>query len=274
MAFPKQRDLEVPLLQVIDELGGSARPQDIYPLVAVRCPGLTEEEQEQRLEHSPSARKWWNLVQWVRQSLVAAGEIDGATRGVWKLTAKGQARLSGEDNPPLNGKREQIVSLRDLANQSRDEVKARLLMELKQLTPTGFEHFCKELLEQLGFREMKVTKRSGDGGIDGFGTFRQGAVSINAAFQAKKFDENPVSRPDIDKLRGAIQGEFDHGVFITTSRFTKEAREASYKTGAITILLLDGESITEMMVERGIGVHKQPVYLYDVAAEFFDFESE
>lgn len=53
MAFPKQRDLEVPLLQVIDELGGSARPQDIYPLIAVRCPGLTQEEQEQRLEHSP-----------------------------------------------------------------------------------------------------------------------------------------------------------------------------------------------------------------------------
>ena len=93
-------------------------------------------------------------------------------------------------------------------------------------------------------------------------------------FQAKKWDEAPVRRPDIDKLRGAIQGEFDHGVFITTSRFTKEATEASYKTGAITILLLDGESITETMVERGIGVQKQPVYLYDVASEFFDFDSE
>ena len=56
------------------------------------------------------------------------------------------------------------------------------------------------------------------------------------------------------------------------SRFTKEAREASYKKGAITILLLDGEAIAELMIERGIGVVRQPVYLYEIASEFFDFD--
>jgi restriction system protein len=73
-------------------------------------------------------------------------------------------------------------------------------------------------------------------------------------------------------LRGALQGEFDHGVFITTSRFTKDATEASYKKGAITILLLDGDAVAELMLERGIGVVKRPLHLYEVDDDFFDFD--
>ena len=121
---------------------------------------------------------------------------------------------------------------------------------------------------------MTVTGRGADGGIDGDGDFRQGAVSIRSAFQAKRWKENPVRRPEIDKFRGAIQGDYDHGVFLTTSRFTKDATEASYKKGAITILLLDGQAIAELIIERGIGVVRQPVYLYEIADDFFTFESE
>jgi restriction system protein len=168
--------------------------------------------------------------------------------------------------------REQETTLRDLSNQSRDDAKARLLNQLRDLTPTGFERFCMELLQQLGYRNVAVTKRTGDGGIDGYGDFRQGAVSIKSAFQAKRWADTPVGRPDIDRLRGAIQGEYDHGVFITTSRFTPDAREASFRKGAISILLLDGDAITELMLDRGIGVIRQPVYLYEIAADFFEFE--
>ena len=131
-----------------------------------------------------------------------------------------------------------------------------------------------ELLQQLGYRDVAVTRRSGDGGIDGHGDFQQGAVSIKSAFQAKKWTDTPVGRPDIDKLRGAIQGDYDHGVFITTSRFTREAEAASYKKGAISILLLDGDSLVDLMLDRGIGVVKQPLYLYEISDEFFDFENQ
>lgn len=275
MAFPRQSEVEVPLLQVLKDIGGSAKPKDIYPRVAVYFPGLTQDELEQRLESYPSTRKWWNLVQWVRQRLVDSGEIDGATRGIWRITQLGISRLSAgnvkmvEVETPARG-----VTLRDLANQSRDAAKARVLTELKQLTPTGFEHFCMELLQQLGYRNVAVTKRSGDGGIDGYGDFRQGAVSIKSAFQAKRWSETAVGRPDIDRLRGAIQGDYDHGVFITTSRFSKEAEAASYKKGAISVLLLDGGAIAELMLERGIGVRREPVYMYEVSSDFFDFGSE
>lgn len=293
MAFPKQSDVDLPLLETLRKLGGSAKPQDVYPIVAEYFPELTEDDLEQRLESYPSTRKWWNLVQWVRQRLVDSGEIDGSTRGVWKISEKGISRLSGAETPAVasasstpKGTSAQTgadahkpslpqleLTLRDLANRSRDEAKARVLSELKQLSPHGFELFCMELLQQLGYRNVAVTKRSGDGGIDGYGDFRQGAVSIKSAFQAKRWVDAPVGRPEIDKLRGAIQGDYDHGVFITTSRFSKEAEAASYKKGAISVLLLDGQAIAELMVERGIGVRREPVYLYEVASDFFDFDS-
>jgi len=273
MSFPKQRDIEVPLLRAIEQLGGEAEPRDVYPLVAEYFPELTEDDREQRLESSPSTRKRWNLVQWARQTLVEAGQTDGSVRGIWKLTDGGRKRLGSSDATPERAGQEE-VSLRDLSNASRDAVKARLLEEMKSLTPTAFERFCMELLEQLGYKSVSVTSRGADGGVDGFGDFRQGAVSIKSAFQAKRWTSNPVGRPEIDKLRGAIQGDYDHGVFITTSRFSRDAEAASYKKGAITILLLDGEAIADLMVDRGIGVTREPVYLYDIDVNFFEFDDE
>lgn len=274
MPFPKQSEVVIPLLKVLADCGGSAKPRDIYPRVASHFPDLTVEEQELRLESSPGTRKWWNLVQWVRQDLVQAGHLDGSTRGVWKLTDKGRQLVLGDGTRRTPATASLAASLRDLVNHNRDEAKTRLLTELKNLSPTAFEHFCRELLQQLGFRSVNVTRRTADGGIDGYGDFRQGAVSIKSAFQAKRWAANPVRRPEIDKLRGAIQGDYDHGVFLTTSRFTRDARDASYKKGAITILLLDGEAIAELMLERGIGVVRQPVYLYEIADDFFNFEAE
>jgi hypothetical protein len=53
--FSEQAEIEVPLLDALVELGGEARPRDIYPLVANRFPHLTPEEQEEQLENCPSS---------------------------------------------------------------------------------------------------------------------------------------------------------------------------------------------------------------------------
>jgi restriction endonuclease Mrr len=282
LPFPKQAEIEVPLLEALVELGGEGRPRDIYPRVAKRFPNLTEEEQEERLENYPSTRKWSNLVQWIRQRLVDVGQIDGSQRGIWKITAAGRARLqaaSASSVAPLTGPGSLVAavpasSLRDLVNANVQEIKSRLVSELRDLTPRAFEHFCKEFLGHLGYRSVEVTRRSQDGGIDGYGNFRQGAISIRSAFQAKRWTDDPVGRPDIDRFRGAIQGEYDHGVFLTTSRFSKDAKDASYRKGAITILLLDGPAIADLLVERGLGVRRLPVHLLDIDEEFFDIEEE
>ena len=108
--------------------------------------------------------------------------------------------------------------------------------------------------------------------LDGHGQFWQGVVTIRSAFQAKRWNQNPVSRPEIDKFRGAIQGDYDHGVFLTTGRFTKDAEAASIKKGAITLMLLDGEAIAATMIQFGIGVTRRLIQLLDINPEFSQFE--
>jgi restriction system protein len=276
MAFPKQFDIELPLLQTIQELGGSGKPKVIYPRVAKLFPQLTEEDLIAKLPSSPSTFKWHNLVQWCRQGLIDKGELDGSTRGIWKLTQKGKDRLKPTSNSTpaaeLFVAAAQNVTLKDLIYQNEAEVKNRIIAELKTLKAKEFEQFCSSLLQLLGYQELKVTTGGPDGGIDGHGQFRQGVVTIRSAFQAKRWNQNPVGRPEIDKFRGAIQGDFDHGVFLTTGRFTKDAEAASIKKGAITLLLLDGDAIAETMVKFGIGVTKRPIQLLDIDPEFFRFE--
>lgn len=275
MPYPRQVEIEIPLLQVLAELGGASPPREVYGRVAKYFPSLTSEELEERLPNYPSTRKWTNLVQWVRQRLVDSGDIDGSERGVWKISQAGRQRtLSVAQNKLPETVRFQQPTLRDIVNQNRDETKARLITEMQQLSARAFEHFCRELLTQLGFRSVEVTRASQDGGIDGFGDFRQGVISIRSAFQAKRWTDAAVGRPEIDRFRGAIQGEFDHGVFLTTSRFSRDAIQASFRKGAITILLLDGPAIAELLLERGLGVRKSPLFLYDVDSEFFDIDDE
>jgi restriction system protein len=277
MSFPTQKQIEVPLLQVLAQLGGAAKPQQVYPRVAEFFPELTKEDLDERLPSNSTTVKWWNLVQWARQRLVEDGGIDGSTRGVWKLTDKGRGMLGSA--APNHVKTEAVAqrvhaNLKDLVYENRQAMVKRIITELNGLTPGGFEHFCLSLLEGLGYESVMVTGKSGDGGIDGYGDYRQGIVKIKSAFQAKRWKQTPVGRPEIDKFRGAIQGDYDHGLFLTTNTITKDAQQASVKKGAITVLLLDGNAIANHMISSGIGVRKEPVFLMDVDDDFFTFERD
>jgi hypothetical protein len=76
MSFPKQSEIELPLLRTLQELGGKAEPKELYPKLAEIFPQLTEEDLTARLPSSPSTFRWHNLVQWSRQKLVEKDEID------------------------------------------------------------------------------------------------------------------------------------------------------------------------------------------------------
>jgi restriction system protein len=275
MAFPKQHEVEMPLLRTLVELGGEAKPQSVYPHVTKQFKSLlTEEDLAARLPSSPSTFKWHNLVQWVRQRLVDRGDIDGATRGLWRISDQGRKRLLDSAGTKTRHKAElfeDVVNLRDLVDQHETEVKKRIVSDLKALRPSEFEQFCKSFLRLLGYQRLEVTNDGADGGIDGHGLFRQGVVTMRSAFQAKRWSDNPVGRPEIDRFRGAIQGAFDHGVYLTTSRFTRDAEAASIKSGAVPLLLLDGAAIAETMIRSGIGVISRPVMMHEIDASFFRF---
>ena len=146
--------------------------------------------------------------------------------------------------------------------------------QLKRLTPSEFEYFSMMLLKAYGFDEMTVTKKSRDGGIDGYGSLKVGLASLKVAFQSKRWNKNSVGRPDISQFRGDIQGRYEQGYFFTTSTFTSEAQNASFQTGAVPIILVDCELILDLMIEKQLGIEIDNLPLYRNALDLVVAELE
>lgn len=157
-----------------------------------------------------------------------------------------------------------LRQLKDLHRRHRELTKERILRDLKKLSPAAFEKFAKRILDVYGFEETRVTRVTSDGGIDGFGKLKVGIAHMRVAFQCKRWVESNVGRPEIDKFRGAIQGDYEQGIFFTTARFATGAKAISIKGGAVPVVLIDGPAMVELMIEKTFGVEREtlPVYTY------------
>jgi len=73
--------------------------------------------------------------------------------------------------------------------------------------------------------------------------------------QAKCWDNTTVSRPEIQKFAGALQGHRARkGIFITTSTFTKDAHDYVSRIDS-KIVLIDGNQLAQLMIDFNIGVN-------------------
>ncbi len=160
-----------------------------------------------------------------------------------------------------------FTDLKELHRKYVQNFRRDLLKHLKQLSPAAFEEFAKKLMTAYGFKKMEVTKPSRDGGIDGFGELKIGLASMKVAFECKRWNRNTVGRPKISQFRGDIQGKYQQGIYFTTSTFSKEAKEASFQAGAVPIILLDGFSIVDMMIEKQFGVEVEEIPVYSNALD-------
>lgn len=164
------------------------------------------------------------------------------------------------------------ASLREIQNlheQYVAQLKERVISDLRRLPPAAFETFAKELLEVYGFEDTHVTQVSGDGGIDGYGKLKVGLAHLNVAFQCKRWTKGNIQRTEIDKFRGASQGDFEQGIFFATTSFSQGAIDASIKRGAVPIVLIDSKAIVDLMVEKQFGIQAEslviPTYALDLA---------
>lgn len=279
MPIPTQAELYFPLLRALANAGGEAKPSDLYDQLAHLFPDMTEDERAEELKAGHNVFN--NRVQWVRQRLVNDGHLDGSTRGIWRLTESGREILSQNvepvqanghlpkpNQPTITSSLSNQPSLSQLVNRHEAEVRSEVLQRLTSVDPTRFEQISGELLRALGFRDVVVTAHSSDGGIDGHGKLRLGIVTINAAFQSKRWAQS-VGRPAVDAFRGATQGKFEQAVFLTTSTFTEGARAESVRPGCIPIVMLDGTAIVDLMLQHGVGVRLRPLTLANIDEEFF-----
>jgi restriction system protein len=162
-----------------------------------------------------------------------------------------------------------LRSLQELHEKYTGLLRERLSTELRKLPPASFELFAKSLLEVYGFEDTRVTQVTRDGGIDGFGKLRVGLAHLNVAFQCKRWTKSNIQRTEIDKFRGASQGEYEQGIFFATTSFSPGAIAASVKRGAIPIVLIDLAQIVDLMIDKRFGVQIEslqiPTYALDLA---------
>lgn len=157
-------------------------------------------------------------------------------------------------------------------NKQTSDLAEQLLTKLRSTDPYQFEHMMVTLLSNMGYKgtdgQSLVTQKSNDGGIDGI--INQDPLGLQTIYvQVKRYAENNViGSPEIDSFSGALRRKrADRGVFITTSSFTSGARQAAKQ---LNIALVDGEMLTNLMIQYKVGVQIRQVYeLYDIDDDFF-----
>lgn len=138
-----------------------------------------------------------------------------------------------------------------------------LLQRIKSCSPSFFEQLVIDVLVTMGYGGTRkdagrAVGRSGDGGIDGI--INEDRLGLGVIYVQAKRWESVVGRPEIQKFAGALQGQrAKKGIFITTSSFTREAREYASLIDT-KIILLDGERLADLMISYNVGVNTQVIY--------------
>ncbi len=133
-----------------------------------------------------------------------------------------------------------------------------------------------ELLVKMGYGGSRkdagqAIGRSGDEGIDGI--IKEDRLGLDIIYvQAKRWGNTVVGRPEIHKFAGALQGQRARkGVFITTSAFSREAKDFASMIDT-KIVLIDGEELAQLLIDHNVAV--TPVRSYEVKRVDSDYFAE
>lgn len=258
---PRGKDLAYATLQAVDRRGGSAKSKELTN-AASEITGLTEEQLETLSMNTVQMR-----MAWARTGLKSSGHLDNSQTGVWSLTKEGRSLLRSEPSIAQERARQAYekgwaIRREEKALRAAEQVtkrvdfndswKSDLLKAVKSMEPVAFERLSLRLLTEAGFRDLETASRTGDGKIEGVGTYRCHLVSSRVYIQCKRWTGNVPAR-EIRVFQGAMAGRAGSGLFITTGTFTRDAQQAA-KDGAQPIDLIDGEELCDLLKEYGLGV--------------------
>ena len=308
MALPTYDQLMFPLMKLLSEQKQGMKLSDAARVLSERS-GLSSEELSLRLS-SGTKTVFYDRVGWAKTYLVKAGLISQPKRGFCELSEIGhQLDLSkltsitieylmqyesfsnyklgiSKENQKIQYKVDDEISHIHKLEETRtpDEIitettellksnlKSDLLQMVKDKSPAFFERLVVDLLVAMGYGgshqdAAQAIGKTNDGGIDG--VISEDRLGLDKIYiQAKRW-ENTVGRPDIQQFKGALADQVaKKGVFITTSNFSKEAIESAKKSG---IVLIDGDKLTSLMIEFGLGVQvERSFHIYKIDQDRFD----
>ncbi len=295
MAIPDYQSLMLPLLQIAAKKGGELSISEAVDILAKQF-GLTDEDLKEMLPSGTQAT-FVNRVGWAATYMKKAGLLEGTRRGYFRITKKGEKLLQSQPKEinvkllqqypefvefqKLKGTRSKdkisdskVISDISSATPSevletayknlRDELAEELLNKLKKVSPSFFERIVVELLVKMGYGGSRVEAgkaigKTGDGGIDGI--IKEDRLGLDVIYvQAKRWEDNPVGRPAVMQFAGALQAQkANKGIFITTSRFTEDAKSYVSQIGS-KIVLIDGEQLANLMIDHDVGVSTVSLY--------------
>lgn len=144
---------------------------------------------------------------------------------------------------------------------------------LASMPPTQFEHLVRDLLEAMGYEDVRVTKQSGDKGVDVVATVQFGITAVTEVVQVKRH-KGSIGRPVLDQLRGALPyHKAIRGTIITLGTFTKGCKEVALYPGAAPITLIDGDRLIELLVQHEVGIRKKPAYIFELDDTYLESEA-
>lgn len=278
LEVPAYNDMMSELFQAMKDLGGSGTVREIDDKT-IEILDLAPEVQEIMHGNSSKTEVEYRLA-WTRTYMKKVGILENSSRGVWSLIAKGRELSAINPEEIIQKIREMtflktkdlsMINLDDdnLENDgvdTPDEIQSwreKLKNVLLNLSPDAFERLTQRLLRESGFTHVKVTGKTGDGGIDGMGIVKlNGIVSFHMLFQCKRYTGS-VSAGEIRDFRGAMQGRADKGLFITTGKFSTSAVEEANRPGAAPIDLVDGDELVEKLRELQLGIAPVNDYVID-----------
>jgi restriction system protein len=303
---PGYQAFMLPVLEALTD-GAEHRIQDVIAAAADHF-HLTPEDREQLL---PSGRThlYQNRIHWAATYLTHAGLTTKPRRAVIQLTDEGRRVL---DTHPASidvrylERYPQFVEFRKggtVATPSSStpggrtaepvaetpeetlerawkglsqEVAADLLQRLLNTSPGFFEEIVVRLLVAMGYGgsyadAASVVGRSGDEGIDGI--IKEDRLGLDAIYVQAKRWQGVVGRPVVQAFVGSLDGaRARKGVLITTSSFSPDAK-AYVRAIEKRVILIDGPTLTNYMIEYRVGVTPQQTYVVPkVDVDFFGEE--
>ncbi|AMO37420.1 putative Mrr restriction system protein [Thauera humireducens] len=295
MSVPKYHELIRPLLDLVAD----GRPRNLREASQELAEQLqlTDDDLAETL---PSGYpRYLNRVGWAKSDLNKTGLIESCGRGLFRISAKGRAALpelpgqldrkyfeargmgswkaviaqNAPDAAPEARADETLTpeeQIDETLTELQDTLEQEVLAQLRSISPASFERFVVRLLAAMGYGVGEVTGRSGDGGIDG--VIYEDRLKLDRIYlQAKRWADAPVGGPEINGFLGALAKHgADRGVFVTTSRFTQDARRAA-ELPHLRLVLIDGEELARLAVEHNVGVSiKRKIELKRLDTDFFD----
>ena len=301
MPIPDFQTLMLPVLKFANERGEHTLRQATDFLADEF--ELTPEEKAQRL---PSGRQptFYNRVSWARGYLKQAGLLEPTRHNHMIISDRGSQVLSSappkidmkflEQFPEYLAFRERVRPVKEGApdaaeseddltpeesldsayRRTRDELAGELIDHVRRSSPAFFEQLVVELLASMGYggsraEAARAVGQTGDEGIDGI--IDEDRLGLDSIYiQAKRWSDNPVRRTDIQQFVGALQGKRARkGVYITTSRFTDDAKQYVLNID-VKVVLIDGNRLAQLMIDHNVGVSTVAQYdLKKIDSDYF-----